>query len=232
MQRKIHNFGDFTDELFKSGFSMAGGNADGIYAVINWGWQQQAPYETRVAWHTGDAETDPWEWRMRVLDEGKDIAYGKVFFKKSGFITREWYPFFLSVRRGGRSFEQVYRDGLISHDAKKIYCVISEYETLPLHAIKDLGGYSRENKSAFDRGLVELQMGMFITMCGRRQKLSKKGEEYGWSSTVFCTTETFWGNEMLARAEKIPREEAIEAITDRVLELNPDAKRVSKFICG
>ena len=31
-----------------------------------------------------DPETDPWEWRIRVLDERDDIAYAKLFYKKSG----------------------------------------------------------------------------------------------------------------------------------------------------
>ncbi len=53
-----------------------------------------------IAWHTEDPETDPWEWRIRVLDEYTDIAYGKLFFRKSGYITKEWYPYFLAVRRG------------------------------------------------------------------------------------------------------------------------------------
>ncbi len=91
-------FQEFCDELLESGFSMGGGNAKGIYAVVPFDWKnpvQGCP----IAWHTGDPETDPWEWRMRVLEERDDIAYGKVFFGVSGYITREWYPYFLAVRR-------------------------------------------------------------------------------------------------------------------------------------
>ncbi len=42
-----------------------------------------------VKWHCGDQEVDPWEWRMRVLEERTDIAYSKVFRGTSGFITVE-----------------------------------------------------------------------------------------------------------------------------------------------
>ncbi|MDD4296698.1 MAG: hypothetical protein PHC69_07035 [Ruminiclostridium sp.] len=77
-----------------------------------------------------------------------------------------------------------YSDGTMSHFAKRIYDVIIENETLPLHAIKQISGFSKEDTSKFDRALVDLQMKMYLTMCGRQQKLSKKGEEYGWSSTV------------------------------------------------
>ena len=91
----VNNFSDFCDELLKSGFSMGGGNDRGIYAVIPFGWNS-APPQSPIVWHTGDPETDPWEWRMRVLKERDDIAYGKVFFGTSGYITREWYPLFFN----------------------------------------------------------------------------------------------------------------------------------------
>ena len=86
---RIYNYTDFVEALLKAGFSMGGGNSDGVFALVPWSWEETPPYDTPVRWHTGDAETDPWEWRMRVLDERGDIAYGKVFFKKSGFITKE-----------------------------------------------------------------------------------------------------------------------------------------------
>ena len=77
-------------------------------------------------------------------------------------------------------------------------------------------------------------MRMFLTMCGRQQKLSQKGEEYGWYSTVFCTTEQFWGDEVFSQAEKIARGDAVESIKKQVLVLNPQAeeKKISKFILG
>lgn len=229
----VKNYSDFLNQLNSAGFSMGGGNAEGIFAVVPFGWNNE-PEGSPVHWHTGEPETDPWEWRMRVLDEDSNIAYSKCFFKKSGYITRAWYPAFLAVRRGGQSFEDAYSDGKISYEAKRIYTVIQKYGTLPLHGIKELGEFSREEKSRFDRALIELQMGLFITMCGRRQKLSKKGEEYGWFSTVFCTTETFWGPEVFALADRLSSGEATEAIRSQVLALNPEAKesKIKKFITG
>ena len=61
----IRNFSDFCTELIASGFSMGGGNAKGIYAVIPYDWTEQEAVDSPVKWHTGDPETDPWEWRMR-----------------------------------------------------------------------------------------------------------------------------------------------------------------------
>ena len=233
-RKQIKSYDDFVSAVLEAGFSMGGGNDEGIFSVINWGWQDAAPYETPVRWHTGDPETDPWEWRIRVLDERKDIAYAKVFFKKSGYITREWAPYFLAVRRGSTNFDEEYDAGLVSSNAKRIYETILEYETLPVHAIKQITGFGKEEKSAFDRALVELQMKLYLTMCGRQQKVSQKGEQYGWSSTVFTTTETFWGEAIFDQAAKLDMTQAIEKIRQQILSLNPQAaeKKILKFIKG
>jgi hypothetical protein len=231
---RVHCYSDFVEVLLKSGFSMGGGSADGICAIIPWGWNETPPYETPVRWHTEDPDTDPWEWRMRVLNERSDIAYGKLFFKKSGFITKEWYPYFLAVRRCGITFDEAYGGGKISNFAKRIYDVVADNGTLPLDGIKQMAGFSKEDKSGFDRAITELQMKMFLTMCGRQQKLSRKGEEYGWSSTVFCTTENFFGEAVFETAAKITGDEAHQKIREQILRLNPDAldKKINKFICG
>ena len=230
----IRCYNDFIEVLLNSGFSMGGGSADGIYAVIPWGWNETPPIETPILWHTGDYDTDPWEWRMRVLDERSDIAYGKLFFKKSGFITKEWYPCFLAARRGDTTFDEAYDDGRVSHFAKRIYDVVCQYGTLPLHGIKQLAWFSKEDKPGFDKAITELQMKMYLTMCGRQQKLSQKGEEYGWASTVFCTTENFFGEAVFEQAAKISKEEAYQRIREQILRLNPSAqnKKISKFIFG
>jgi len=229
----IRNYDDFCRELLKAGFSMAGGNNEGIFALVNFGWNDE-PDESPIRWHTDDPETDPWEWRMRVLEQRNDIAYAKVFFRKGGYITKEWYPYFLAVRRGSRDFEEEYREGLISYEAKRIYQVVSEVEDMPLDEIKRVAGFGKEDKSKFDRGLVELQMKMYLTMCGRRQRLSAHGIDHGWNSTVFCTTERFFGESVFEEAKAMNKKEGAEAIREQVLWLNPEAteRKIKKFIEG
>lgn len=228
----IQNFEDFCQELQQCGFSMSGGNAKGIFALINYDWQTQDAVDTQVKWHCGDPEVDPWEWRMRVLEERTDIAYAKVFFKTSGFITKAWYPYFYAVRRNGETMEDAYEDGKISRAAKRIYDIVSQGHAA-LHEIKALGRFGREDKSQFDRALIELQMGMFITMTGRRQRKSRYGMEYGWNSTVFATVEHFWAE----RGYELPdldAGESYERIRQQILLLNPmaDEKTIRKFIIG
>jgi len=222
---EIQNFNDFTAALLAAGFSTGGENSEGIFSLCSL-------FGDQIAWHTDDPETDPWEWRMRVLEERDDIAYAKVFFNKSGFITKAWSPYFLAARRGGKSFEEAYKDGTMSQFAKRIYTLISDNESMPFHLIKRFGNFSKEDNSRFERAIVELQMKMYITMCGRQKKASHFGEEYGWSSTVFCTTESFFGADVFNKAAKTTEQEAVEKITAQVYKLNPlaEAKKIMRFI--
>ncbi|MEG1775652.1 MAG: hypothetical protein RR367_04065 [Clostridia bacterium] len=232
----INAFPDFCKALLACGFSMGGGSAKGIYAVIPYGWEEQQLVDSPIKWHTGDPETDPWEWRMRVLEERTDIAYAKVFFRTSGYITSQWYPHFLAVRRKGETFEEAYRSGAISHIAKRIYDLIEANGKLPLHAIKAMGGFQREEHAKFESALVELQMRMFITMCGRAQKVNSYGQGYGWSSTVFTTVEAFWRDRDAAVLERglCSSAESYDQIRAQVLRLNPaaEARKIDRLIKG
>lgn len=76
------------------------------------------------------------------------------------------------ARRNGESIEEAYENGTISQMAKKIYDIV-ENDEVALHEIKRLGGFHKEEQSKFERALVELQMRMFITMCGSAQKINK-----------------------------------------------------------
>ena len=229
----IKNYNDFIAALHGAGFSGAvGGKDDGVFGLFRYGWG--AEDESSIHWHTGAPDTDPWEWRMRVLDERDDIAYSKVFFRKAGYITKEWYPYFLAARRGGKMFEDEYADGTISHYAKRIYEAVTGSGKLPLHEIKQIAGFKRDDNSKFDAALTDLQMKLYLTMCGRQQKVSQTGEGYGWASTMFCTVEEFWPQDVFDRASCINPKEAEIAITERVFKLNPaaDSKKITKFIEG
>jgi len=222
----ITKYNEFTDKLFEMGFSYGGSGDDGVINI-------SSLYAPNIKWHTDEKETDPWEWRMRVLEEKKDIAYAKVFLKKSGYITKHWYPYFLSVRQP-LSFDESYDAGLISNDAKKIYDIIKSNGAAPLHLLKAQCSVTKETKSKFERALVELQMKMYITICGRMQKISAEGKPYGWYSTMFCLSEYYFPIDVFTSAQSIDRELAIVKIKNQIYKFNPDAneKRVIKFITG
>ena len=231
---RIYEYKDFVRALMAAGFSAGSCDVTSGFSLLTWGWAAESPYETPVQWHSGNPETDPWEWRMRVLEEEQGIAYGKGFLRKTGYMTREWAPYFIAARRGGQSLAEAYEDGTISHYAKRIYDVMAAQGAMPVHELKPQIGFVRDDKSAFDRALIELQMRMYITVCGRKQRVSMKGEEHGWASTAFCTMEEFWGDEVFVQADALDPKEAEAALVSRVRELNPlvDAKKARKFILG
>lgn len=229
----VNSFSEFCGEVIRCGFSMGGGKSKGIYSIVPYTWEEQDYLGVIARWHTGDPETDPWEWRMRVLEEREDIAYAKVFFNVSGFISKEWYPRFLAVRRGGETFDEAYECGAVSRMAKRAYDVIRELDSLPFHEIKALAFVSREENAQFEQALTELQMKMFITIDGRARKVNKYGIPYGWSSTSFSTVESFWSRRGF-ELEDLDPDESFELIRERILDLNPEAKRqrIEKFIRG
>ena len=223
----INNYLDFKAKLYEMGFSFGGGFKEkDVMSVAKF-------YGEGIAWHTGDGETDPWEWRMRVLEEGEDIAYGKVFNKKSGYITKEWYPTFLAVRSPNSIYDDYY-NGTISAEAKGIYEIVEANGRIAFDKIKTEWGFSKERKSIFERAMVELQMRLDITICGRARKISKEGKPYGWPSTVFCTSEDWFGREVFDAASKLNRDACVDKIREQIFSMNPEAnpKMVDTFILG
>ncbi len=184
-----------------------------------------------IKWHSGDPEHDPWQWRIRVLQERDNIAYAKLFDRKTGYISRKWYPVFLSARRSGFSFNEAYVSGILSHTAKKVYELIEQYGALAVHDIRSLGNFPGKEKSKLERALIELQMRMFITVCGETQKVSAAGEPYGWAGTVFCKTEDFF-SECFPLSTQLDPLDAYDTIRKHILKLSPEAdeKSIKKLI--
>jgi hypothetical protein len=127
------------------------------------------------SWHT-DLPSDPWLWKTRIETEHK-AAYAKLFDKKPGFISLEWYPLFLAARRKDKSFDECYSDGLISNYARQVYALFESNDGIAAHEIKSLIGYGKDKASKYEAAMVELQMKMFITGNGLKYKLSKSGED-------------------------------------------------------
>jgi len=230
----IRHFQDFVAELLCAGFSMAGGSTHGIYSVIPFGWEAAPREDSPIRWHTGDRETDTWQWRMRVLEDRDDIAYAKLFFGTGGYITKEWYPLFLSARRQGLTFDEAWEDGTISFEERIVYESISSYGSVPMHELSRRCKVRGITGAQAERALIALQRNMFVTICGSACKKNRFGEAYGWPSAVYCTAETFWGQAVFDRADEIEPEEAAQLLKKQILRLNPRAeeKNIRKFIFG
>ena len=192
---------------------MAGDNSEGIFSLAN-------HFDSCIRWHTGDPDTDPWAFRMRVLKEEKGIGYGKLFFQKGGFLTAEWAPYFLSAKRQHKTFEQVYQAGQMGYMEHEILLYVEKKGEAAFYDIKAAVG-----EKGLEAALARLQTSMFLSISGEVRKLSKDNMPYGWPVTTFCLAEEFWGKDILSKALALSPDTARETIAQRVYELNPHAQQ-------
>lgn len=171
---------------------------------------------------TGDEILDPWQWRVILAREG-NVSFGKMFAKKAGFISREWYPSFANYRRDGYDFDSRYEDGLASHMDKDILSLIEEGKELSSFELKaQICGKSKKG-TGFDTALLRLQMQTYLTITDYRRKRTKQGEEYGWAAAVFATPETIFGADFVQSEYKLEPMESKAKIMERLARITPNA---------
>lgn len=185
----------------------------------------------RDMWHTG-LDSDPWQWKTRIVEERK-CAYAKVFSGKPGFISLRWFPVFLAARRAGVDFDRRYRQGVLSHAASRIYALFDDEPVLATHEIKRMAGLGKEAKAEYERGMVELQMGMFLTIDGMTRMVSAAGEPHSWPATTYTTVEN-WARDLFRESLRLDPDEAAERIVERIVEIVPgaDLKKARRFATG
>ncbi len=185
-------------------------------------------------WWTGNADRDPWEWREIISRRG-NVVYGKFFDKKAGFISKEWLPYFVNVRRDGYDFDALWEDGKASARQKKIMDLFGDElfeEELYSNEIKAKAGFGKGGEKGFEGNLTSLQMQMYLCVRDFRQRKNKKGEGYGWNVAVFCMPEHLHGYKYVTSAYKEKPEESAKRIADHIRDIYPIAteKQIKKII--
>ena len=182
------------------------------------------------SWWTGDINTDPWEWR-ETISRGKQVAYGKFFGKKAGYISREWLPYFANYRRDGYDFDARYQDGLANHRQKLIMdfymgedangdIVWKKNEILSTD-LKKLAGFGKGGEKNYPGIITDLQMMLYLVITDFRRRVNKRGEQYGMSVSVMFPPETVWGYEAVTSAYGESPTESYERIAAHLRELFP-----------
>ena len=182
-------------------------------------------------WWSDNIERDPWEWRRVIAGRG-EIAYGKFFGKKAGFISKEWLPYFANARRDGYDFDARYDDELVKNRCKKIMDLFDDHEELYSFEMKKLAGFGKGGEKNFDGTITELQMLTYLVVKDFRQKKNKAGQPYGWSVAVYSTPEQMWGKELVRAAYAERAEVSRERILNYMKEIYPIAteKQIGKII--
>jgi hypothetical protein len=187
------------------------------------GWPSLGAMTDEGQWFT-DGPDDPWQWRVRIVEERR-AAYAKIFFGMPSFISREWYPCFLAARRDGRSFEDVWDQGLMSGEAKRIYDLFLSRSLLATHEIKQLGGFEGKSKGRYESAMTALQTGMFITTSGMTRMTTLDGRPHSCPVTEYRSVENWAWEGAVEQAAKIGRQEAAGMITERLLKIMPGMKK-------
>ena len=228
---------------------MAGDNGDWSVGVLSWddpgrirNWRELTRFidevgflplfkneasgfsvEERTAerqWWTGDPEEDPWEWRQ-VIARGGQVAYGKFFGKKAGFISKAWFPHFANWRRDGYDFDSRWDEGLVSLRQKKIMDQFDEKSEIFSFELKRLAGFGKEGERNFEGTVTALQMGCYLTIRDFRQRLNKRGQPYGWPISVYTRPEALWGYEHVSSAYRLEPARSKELIFQQARKYFP-----------
>ncbi len=174
------------------------------------------------SWWSDPPQEDPWSWREVIAAEG-EIAYGKLFNNKAGFVSKEWYPYFASFRRDGYDFDSRYEDGLASMRAKKIIDVLTLCEQLPSNELKLAAGFGKGGEKGYEGALSQLQMQTYITVRSFQRRRNKKNEEFGWPVAIYSLSEKLYGEEHVRSAYSIGSSEAKKIVIEQIKRSFPRA---------
>ena len=183
-------------------------------------------------WWTNDPERDPWLWREYIA-RSHEVAYGKFFDKKAGFISVEWLPYFANYRRDGYDFDARWQDGLANIREKTIMnFYISEdtdgetvwkTEEIVSTDLKKRAGFGKEGAKNYPGIVTGLQMNLYLVITDFRRRRNKKGREYGMPVSVMFPPETIWGYDAVTAAYRESPHTSWERLIGRVRELYPSA---------
>ncbi len=191
-------------------------------------------------WWTGIREEDPWMWR-EIIAAGHEVAYGKFFDKKAGFISKEWLPYFVNYRRNGYDFDSRWEDGRASRREKKIMDFFLADEEGD-EAFKDVyilstelkkqAGFGKGGEKNYSGVVTQLQMETYLVISDFKRRKNKKGEEYGMAVSVMLPPEKIWGYDMVTSAYTEEPDKSRQRVMERVCKLCPgaDERTVTKLI--
>ena len=183
-------------------------------------------------WWTGDREQDPWEWR-EIIAASHEVAYGKFFGRKAGFISLQWLPYFANSRRSGYDFDARWEDGRASRREKKIMDFFigededgdSVFKEIQIFStdLKKQAGFGKGGEKNYQGIITQLQMETYLVISDFRRRENKRGEEYGMAVSILLPPESIWGYDTVTAAYSESPKKSWERQINRVKELYPDA---------
>ena len=186
------------------------------------------------SWHTGDPETDPWEWRQILAAEGS-VVYGKFIERKNAFVSKAWFPVLANWRRDGYDYDSLQESGLANWKQTRIMSLFDGGGTahpLPAHELKRLAGFGKDGLQGFDGAVTALEMRTYLVFCGVQRKRNRAGEEYGWPVSLFAPPELLYGAEYVRSCYGEPPAASLRRILEHLNSVFPtaDEKQLERFL--
>lgn len=200
-------------------------------------------YTPQELWFS-DEEEGPWEWKGPII-RNMNSAYGKLFQKKAGFVSMEWFPELVNYRRSVYDLKVQPSQSM----ERLIYNTVIENESLLSKEIKALCGYKKKpvRKSAnpfdswessevkallkskkskgegFETLITRLQMGTWLVVADFEYLYNKEGDPYGWGIARYTTPEALFGEDITNASSHRSPEESKQRLTDYLIQLLPQA---------
>ena len=177
-------------------------------------------------WFNDDVD-GPWEWKG-PLAASKKCVYGKFFNKKTGFISMDWFGYFLNYRRDGYDFDARFNDHLASYNDQYIYDIVAKNKYLSSTSLKHLS----DHQKGLETIITRLQMQTYVIIANFEYKYDKNGNRYGWGIAEYSTPEYLFGEDFIYDAYKVSVSKSYQKIRQHLQTVLPHAtdKQIKKII--
>lgn len=171
-----------------------------------------------------------WDWKGPVIRE-MNLAYGKFFRRKAGFVSLDLLPDFLNYRRAAYPVEPDSPEALILD-------TIRRHEALTSTELKRMifGSPSRKRRDgelvdtldavkpkrhSLEGPLQRLQMGGYVVIADFEYKYTAAGERYGFGVALYTTPEALYGKS-IASTDRSPSQ-SLACLIRKLSEKLPQA---------
>ena len=194
--------------------------------------EEHTPPELWFGDSDGGEGWGPWEWKGPVA-RMKTSIYGKVFWKKAGFVSLAWLPDFANFRRDGYDFDARFDDELASFKDKELYDAIAQSGSLQTGQLKKRCGYGgKDGKKGFETAITRLQMQTYISVMDFDYATDRHGNTYGWGIARYAAPESILGYEAVTAAYGRAPAESFRRMAEHLQKLLPQAteKQIVKLL--
>lgn len=139
-----------------------------------------------VVYPDGGWEWPLWKWKGPIVTE-MPCVYGKLFCKKAGFVSREWWPDLMNMRRARYPYPE---EGTTE---RMILDTLRANGSLITRDLRSASGFDGPKmRSRFDAYVTKLEMGGYVVTEDFVYLRDKHNRPYGWGLSLLTTPEELY----------------------------------------